>query len=183
MITNRIDSKRNIDPSFLKASVYGANDGIVTTFAVVAGVAGAGLAADVIIILGVANMIADGISMAVGDYLGEVSEYKMRKSNNMDSDGDRLWQTGVITFISFVIAGILPLLPYILKYLGMPIYLEHQFLLSIISTASALFFVGSLRTLLTKGSWIVNGLEMLAIGAIAASAAYFLGAGIEKMIN
>lgn len=183
MITNRIDSKKNIDPSFLKASVYGANDGIVTTFAVVAGVAGAGLSPDVIIVLGVANMIADGISMAVGDYLGEVSEHKMRKNNQMDSDGDKLWQTGVITFISFIVAGVLPLLPYIFKYLGLPINLGDQFLLSILSTALALFFVGSLRTLLTKGSWIKNGLEMLLIGAIAASAAYLLGAGIERMIS
>ncbi|VVB99620.1 VIT family protein [uncultured archaeon] len=54
---------------YLGSLVYGALDGIVTTFAVVAGAAGASLSPAVIIILGVANMFADGLSMAVGTYL------------------------------------------------------------------------------------------------------------------
>lgn len=59
---------------YIKSIVYGGIDGIVTTFAVVTGSAGAGLSAGVIIILGFANLIADGISMAVGDYLSTKSE-------------------------------------------------------------------------------------------------------------
>ncbi|NCN83117.1 MAG: hypothetical protein GW947_04070 [Candidatus Pacebacteria bacterium] len=47
----------SFDPKLLKAAVYGANDGIVTTFAVVAGVAGAHLATNVVIILGIANRL------------------------------------------------------------------------------------------------------------------------------
>ncbi len=54
--------------------VYGALDGIITTFAVVAGAAGAGLSSGVIIVLGFANLIADGISMSVGNYLSLKSE-------------------------------------------------------------------------------------------------------------
>lgn len=54
--------------------VYGALDGIVTTFAVVAGSAGAGLGAGVIIVLGFANLLADGLSMAVGRYLSMKSD-------------------------------------------------------------------------------------------------------------
>ena len=49
--------------------VYGALDGIVTTFAVVAGSAGAGLPPGIIVVLGMANLLADGLSMAVGNYL------------------------------------------------------------------------------------------------------------------
>jgi VIT1/CCC1 family predicted Fe2+/Mn2+ transporter len=56
--------------SALRDVVYGAIDGVVTTFAVVAGVAGAGLAARVVLILGVANLAADGFSMAVSNFLG-----------------------------------------------------------------------------------------------------------------
>ncbi|MDD5623847.1 MAG: VIT1/CCC1 transporter family protein, partial [Candidatus Peribacteraceae bacterium] len=48
--------------------VLGGNDGIVTTFAVVAGTAGAALSAGIVIILGLANLIADGISMGAGAY-------------------------------------------------------------------------------------------------------------------
>ncbi len=59
---------------YIKSFVYGGLDGIITTFAVVAGVAGANLSSRIILILGVANLIADGISMAFGDYLGSKAE-------------------------------------------------------------------------------------------------------------
>lgn len=51
--------------------VYGATDGAVTTFAVVAGVVGASLSPSVVLILGFANLFADGLSMSVGNYLSE----------------------------------------------------------------------------------------------------------------
>ncbi len=54
--------------------IYGANDGIITTFAVVAGAAGASLSAVVVIILGLANLVADGFSMGASNYLGKQSE-------------------------------------------------------------------------------------------------------------
>ena len=54
--------------------VYGATDGAVTTFAVVAGVVGAGLSPSIILILGFANLFADGFSMAIGNYLGSKSQ-------------------------------------------------------------------------------------------------------------
>ena len=59
---------------YLKDAVYAANDGIVTTFAVVAGVVGASLDPIVILILGISNLLADGFSMASGNYLGSRSE-------------------------------------------------------------------------------------------------------------
>jgi VIT1/CCC1 family predicted Fe2+/Mn2+ transporter len=59
---------------YLKSLVYGGLDGIITTFAVVAGVTGASLSPVVILILGFANLIADGLSMAVGDYLSTMAE-------------------------------------------------------------------------------------------------------------
>lgn len=59
---------------YIKSVVYGGLDGIITTFAVVAGVTGASLAAGVILILGFANLIADGLSMAIGDYLSTKAE-------------------------------------------------------------------------------------------------------------
>ncbi len=59
---------------YLGEFVYGAIDGSVTTFAVVAGSAGAGLDSAIVIILGFANLIADGFSMSVGSYLSAKSE-------------------------------------------------------------------------------------------------------------
>ncbi len=59
---------------YIKSLVYGGLDGIITTFAVVAGVAGAALSSGVVLILGFANLIADGLSMAIGDYLSTKAE-------------------------------------------------------------------------------------------------------------
>ncbi|MCX7031729.1 MAG: VIT1/CCC1 transporter family protein [Spirochaetes bacterium] len=65
---------------YIKSVVYGGLDGIVTTFAVVAGVNGASLSAGVVLILGFANLVADGLSMAIGDYLSSKSEQEYRKA-------------------------------------------------------------------------------------------------------
>lgn len=62
--------------SYLKDFIYGAIDGAVTTFAIVAGVAGAGLAPAVVIVLGVANLVADGFSMAISNFLGSRAEHQ-----------------------------------------------------------------------------------------------------------
>jgi len=58
----------------LRDMVYGGIDGAVTTFAIVAGVEGAGLSTKVIIALGIANVLADGFSMAAGNYSGTKAE-------------------------------------------------------------------------------------------------------------
>ena len=65
--------------SYLSDFVYGAIDGTVTTFAVVFGVAGAGLNAQIIVILGVANLLGDGFSMAAGNYLSTKTEEQLRE--------------------------------------------------------------------------------------------------------
>jgi len=60
--------------SYVGDFVYGAIDGSVTTFAVISGVAGASLSSNIVIILGLANLFADGFSMAVGNYLSSKSD-------------------------------------------------------------------------------------------------------------
>jgi len=65
--------------SYLRDFVYGAMDGTVTTFAVVAGVVGAQLSAGIIVVLGLANLLADGFSMAVSNYLGTRAEDALRE--------------------------------------------------------------------------------------------------------
>jgi VIT1/CCC1 family predicted Fe2+/Mn2+ transporter len=57
-------------PNYLPDAVYGAIDGTVTTFAVVAGAVGANLSTRVVLILGAANLLADGFSMACGNFAG-----------------------------------------------------------------------------------------------------------------
>ena len=178
-----MNKRQSIETSeHLKSAVYGANDGIVTTFAVVAGVAGAQLSSSVVLILGIANMLADGISMGLSNYLGERSQRRFLDHHEQSLIfHTAVWHNGLITFTAFNLAGILPLSPYFLSFLGLPI--PNPFLYSIISTALALFLVGSLRTLLTRDSWYKNGIEMLSIGALAATTAYLSGFLINALIN
>ena len=165
---------------YLKDIVYAANDGIITTFAVVAGVAGAGLAPRIVLVLGIANLLADGFSMAVSDYLGTKSqeEYLERDSYKKNMPQTNPQGAAEITFVVFITAGLLPLAPYMIMGVG-----ESVFGVSVLATALALFSVGSLRTVVTYKNWFWSGFEMLFIGGIAAIVAYTTGAVISGMVN
>lgn len=216
---------------YLSDMVFGANDGIVTTFAVVAGSTGAGLSSGVVIILGFANLLADGLSMGIGNYLGqkseseyqkaqlnkeleeikyvpEVEEYETRKileshgykgetlekvykvitssDENwarwmlrdelgiLETDNENPARHGLATFIAFVIAGLIPLIPYLLN---LPKNL--LFPLASIATAITLFVSGALRSKVYPKPWYKTGLEMLFVGSIAAVSAYAIGVFLE----
>ncbi len=64
--------------SYLRDFVYGAIDGAVTTLAVVSGVAGAQLSTGIVVVLGIANLVADGVSMAASNFLGTRAEAQLR---------------------------------------------------------------------------------------------------------
>lgn len=68
------EAHSNTPSEYIKSMVFGGLDGIITTFAVVAAVAGADMSGDLVILMGVANLVSDGISMGLGDYFSEKSE-------------------------------------------------------------------------------------------------------------
>ena len=70
---------RSTTKSYLKDFVYGGIDGAVTTFAIVAGVVGANLETKTVVVLGFANILADGFSMAASNYLGTKTELEERQ--------------------------------------------------------------------------------------------------------
>jgi VIT1/CCC1 family predicted Fe2+/Mn2+ transporter len=78
--------------SYLRDWIYGGIDGSVTTFAVVTGVSGAALSTRIILILGIANLLADGFSMAASNYLGTRTERQeaealwVREQRHIDTD-------------------------------------------------------------------------------------------------
>lgn len=75
---------------FIGNMVYGGLDGIISVFAVVSGVAGASLTSGVLLILGVANLLGDGISMGIGAFLSQKSEkeyyQKERERENWEAE-------------------------------------------------------------------------------------------------
>lgn len=168
---------------WLNLAVFGANDGIITTFAVVAGVAGAKLSPSIVLVLGMANIAADGLSMTLGNYLGEKSENRLSELGRQKIKHLNVIKNSGVIFLSFMIAGLIPLLPYFFSLFGMNFGVLSQLQVSVFATLLGLFIVGSMRTFLTKGSWWKNGFEVLAVGSIAAVVAYFTGAFIETLVS
>lgn len=217
----------------LRQIVYGGNDGIVTTFAIVAGFAGAGsegvaqIGGIAVILFGLANLFADATAMGLGEFLSSRSErdvyratrrkelqlmkdhpddefaevvellkqqgvsdtdalayadlfernpqlmadfmmrYEFGMGDAEDSDGIR---EGAITFISFLIFGVVPLIPY---FLMEPT--QTAFYLSVLGTFLALVALGILRFTATRENILRCVSETVAVGGICALVAFAVG--------
>ena len=222
---------------YLGEFVYGGMDGCVTTFAVVAGSVGAGLNSSVIIILGFANLLADGFAMSVGAYLSaktqkdNFNKHRAQASRNMETvhevekqeirriyaqkgfegkllnqvvevitrDKDRwidvkmkeglqmsrplkspVW-IGGITWISFVLIGLIPLVVFVLDYLD-PME-KDLFVTSSILTAIGFLIIGWLKAYVNQTRILKGISETIGLGAIAAVVAYFVGDLLERLLS
>merc|ERR1712154_51139 len=65
---------------FIKSIIFGGLDGIITIFAIVASISGSDMKVETILVLGIAKLVGDGISMGVGDFLSEKAEIDFTKS-------------------------------------------------------------------------------------------------------
>lgn len=158
---------------YIAEVIYGANDGIITTFAVVAGVAGAALEPSVVLILGIANLLADGFSMGMSNFLSQRSDLDYRRAAGDPIENEKApSRTAVATFLAFVLAGWLPLIPYLAGF-------RSTFALSIAFTAAAFFLVGASRSLVTDRPWPTAGAEMFAVGMVAAGVAFAAGTALQ----
>ncbi len=222
---------------YLGAFVYGGMDGSVTTFAVVAGSAGAGLDTSVVLILGFANLFADGFAMSVGAYLSaktdrqnffkrqqeqrqqievdpESSKETLRSiyhykgftepllnqvvevvTSNKDRWMDTIMKedlgmtieqkspliTGLLTYLSFIIVGLIPLAAYVYDLVSD--FNGDMFLWSSILTMLAFGIIGFLKSFVTETSHLKGILETVTLGALAAFVAYFVGDLLERMIS
>ncbi len=228
-IRRRLESGRG--HGHLRDIVYGAMDGTVTTFAVVAGVQGAGLSPGVVVVMGLANLIADGFSMGLGNFLGARAERlaterarrmeerhidtvpegereevrqifaakgfsgadlervvhvitadrriwietMLREEHGLSLDTPPPWRSGLATFFAFLAVGAFPLLAFVCALFA-PESVTRPFLWSACMTAAAFFVVGVLKARVVEQSPWRGGIETLAMGGVAASLAYGVGA-------
>ena len=154
---------------YLPEFVYGGIDGAVTTFAIVAGVVGASLSPAIILILGFANVLADGFSMGISNYLSQTTE-----NDTQQSDRKNAKRTSFATFLAFVLVGLIPLSPYIIAALT-NIQKTHLFVWSTAMTLIAFYSIGYLKGVYTHGRKHRAALQTLLMGAAAAGISYIVG--------
>lgn len=157
--------------NYLAEFVYGATDGTITTFAIMAGAVGASLDSGVILVLGFANLLADGFSMAVSNYLSTKSQRDLDKDLG---NPKRPLKTAFATFFSFVLIGFIPLLSFTFAFLSSFLE-ENKFKVSVILTSLAFIMIGSVKGAATGKNKTFSSFETLLIGGVAATIAFVVG--------
>lgn len=163
---------------YLSEFVYGGIDGIITTFSIVAGSSGGSLLRNVILILGLSNVVSDGFSMGVSRYVSSKTEINQGFLKGKDAT-----ISAIVTFISFILVGILPLLPFIFinnnsKNNRYATYIS-------LSIALVVFFsIGYLKGIVVKEKKpYKSALEILLLGLIASLISYIIGKYTSKYIE
>lgn len=168
---------------YLPEFVYGGIDGTVTTFAVVSGTMGAGLDPEIVLILGFANLFADGFSMAVSNYLSAESAHDLGHHGIFGKLGfvKKPLNTALATFGSFSLVGFVPLISFVVAPFN--VFVDaHKFTLSIILTACAFLAIGWTRGAVVKNGRVKTALTTLAVGGIAALIAYGVGYFLQAVV-
>jgi VIT1/CCC1 family predicted Fe2+/Mn2+ transporter len=156
---------------YIRDLVYGANDGIITTFAVVSGVTGGNLSDLAVLVIGAANLAADGVSMGMGNLQAIRADERAREAEGLPELEAHPWKHGLATLLAFIVAGAVPLLPFLV-----PIGSSRRPVTSAALTFACLFLIGVGRAAVTRERWWKSGIETLLIGVVVAAAAY--GAGL-----
>lgn len=159
---------------YLRDMVYGALDGVITTLAVISGTTGANLDARIGLILGAANLAADGLSMGASNYLGLKSELEQ---TGRSIAAEMPWRHGLATGVAFAAAGSVPLGAFLLPRPANASTFEAAIVLATLTLA----VVGWLRArYVGKTAWR-SAAEVLLIAGAASGTAYAIGAAIERL--
>jgi VIT1/CCC1 family predicted Fe2+/Mn2+ transporter len=167
MVTSKIKNWNR----YLGEFVYGSFDGVVTTFAVIAASAGASLSSAVIVVLALANLIADGFSMGSSAFLSD----KAHGSDKLEN-GKTPKMVGLSTFIAFVLIGFLPAIPYLIDVVvGLGTNSTELFMVSSSMAVVAFLMVALIKAKGDNSSPFRSIIETIGLGVLAAALAYFLG--------
>jgi len=177
--SSRNPGDNKINGNYLAEFVYGATDGTITTFAIMAGAVGASLDSGVILVLGFANLLADGFSMAVSNYLSTKSQRDLDK----DSENPKKpLKTAFATFFSFVLIGFIPLLSFTFAFLNSFLE-ENKFKVSVILTSLAFVIIGLVKGVATGKNKTFSSFETLLVGGIAATIAFVVGYLLRGLVS
>jgi len=168
--------------SNLRAAVLGANDGLASNFCLMMGVAGAQVSTSIVLLTGIAGLLAGACSMALGEWLSvtnarelalsvlerEISEKPDPRHLSVASAGDAVGAAG-FSFGLFALGALVPLLPVCL--LPVPLRIAG----SIAVTAIAFFLLGLATSLFNGRSALFSGLRQTAFGAAAALVTWLAG--------
>ena len=159
------------DANTVRAGVFGVQDGIVSTFGLVMGVAGAQVSPEAVIIAGIAGAFSGAVSMGAGEYVSVKVQREMLAARGAVDDDANVSPVRAATANSglFVLGAAFPLAPF-LFLVGLSAVVTST-LLSIL----ALFVTGALLTRLTRRSPWVSGARMLVIGGGAGVLGYLVG--------
>ena len=190
--------------SYLSDWVYGGIDGAITTFAIVAGVVGAEMSTRVILILGAANIIADGFSMAASNYSGtkaELDDYRRHRAYEEEQvenipEGERMEIREIFRAKGFTGEDLETVVDVItadktrwvdtmmVEEYGMPTTYRDPIKSGLCTfaafilcglTALVFFGIGSIKSQWSTQSWWRSGTETLGIGLAAAAIAWGIG--------
>lgn len=160
---------------FLKSILYGGMDGIITIFNIISSFSGLKINNSYTIIVTITVLIADALSMGISDYNSYKAEQKL---NNYKGSDPRVH--GIITFISFICFGIIPLLLYwtVTKY-----YNKNQYAMLLLTMSIAFFLLGIIQSKFTKEKWYEAGITTVAYGDLTSILAFFISNNLHLYFN
>lgn len=156
-----------------KNIIYGGIDGLITTFSIVSASLGAGLSNKIVLIMGLSNVVSDGFSMASSSYMS----YKTH--NEIEHDNEDYVKNAIITFISFVLLGIIPLLPFFISNFKTGKITNNEILYSYLLASILFFGLGYYKNIMADKNKFTGGFEVLTIGMIGSIISYMLARMIE----
>lgn len=161
---------------YIGDAILGSVDGVITTFAVISGAVGANISSGIIIVIASAGLLAESFSMGISNYLGTKSFSEVTENKNRNS-----LIAGIVTFIFFIVLGIMPLTPYLFNLI-ININLDSIFLSSIIITILTFIVIGIFRAYFSQIRKIQAILETLGLGIIASLIAYSVGMMLKNLV-
>jgi len=152
---------------YVRSIVFGIEDSLVSTVGLLSGIAVAGISRNNIIVAGVVLIFVEAFSMGAGSFLSEHSaeHYVEHKEIKLR----RFIIAGFLMFVSYFIAGFVPLSPYIF------ISGNLAFWVSIIFSLVALFILGLISAKIAKVHLLRHSLEMTIIGGLVIAAGVLIG--------